>query len=157
MLDRRNTSVTDTHIHSSNSITHQHALKTFSIPKWLKILWKLLNRTRKKVFEETSLQAVADGQVDGNSSQQYLELPRAIADEGGQGTKSTAWDFLKAWYTTITNHLYPLAGIQSVSYSVPCFGYTLPKKAAVQWVSMPWLCFKRYYFTTSREAPRRSI
>ena len=56
------------------------------------------------------LQAIVDGQVEGNSAQQYLELHRAIADEGGQphkGTKSTARDFLEARYPTITTSSLP--------------------------------------------------
>ena len=45
------------------------------------------------------LQAIAEGQIEGTSSEQYLELPRAISDETGlpnNGSKSTARDFIEA-------------------------------------------------------------
>ena len=98
---------------SSKLITHQHKLKTFSAPKVTKNSLKTTEQDKKKVTMclKKRLQAVADGQVDGNSSQQYLELPRAIADGGGlpnKGTKSTARDFLEARYTTITTPSLPL-------------------------------------------------
>ena len=49
--------------------------------------------------------------VEGTSSEQYLELPRAIFDETGlpdKGSKSTACDFIEARYTTITTPCLPV-------------------------------------------------
>ena len=74
---------------SSKLVTHQHKLKTFSAQKMTKNSLKSSEQDKKKVTMclKKRLQAVADSQVAGTSAQQYLELPRAIADEQGLPNK----------------------------------------------------------------------
>ena len=49
------------------------------------------------------MQAIT-GQIEGTSSEQYLELPRAISETGlpNKGSKSTAHDFIEARLATMT-------------------------------------------------------
>ena len=88
---------------ASKLISHQHRLKTFSDQKVTKSALKNSEQDKKKVTMclKKRLQAIADGQTEGTSSEQYPELPRAISDENGlpnKGNKSTARDFLEARY-----------------------------------------------------------
>ena len=56
-------------------ITHQQKLKTFSAQKVTKSSVKSSEQDKKKVAMclKKRLQAIADGQVGGNSAQQYLD------------------------------------------------------------------------------------
>ena len=75
------------------------------------------------------LQAVADGQITGTSAQQYLELPRAIADERGLPNKGISSKLLEAWYTTITTPSLPAGwNPECVLFDAIFWLYTPPKK-----------------------------
>ena len=94
---------------STTVIARRQQLKTFSKPKVSKQKLKTSERDKKKLSMclKKRLEAATISQP---SSEQYLELPRALCDSNGmpnKGNKSTARDYLDNRYQSICSSTLP--------------------------------------------------